>query len=90
MRVKKTNWIGITVPTWAPMFAHKLTSSDWWRSSRAKDSCQPPKSYTQFAMEQLHEVAIFGCTYHSERLLYTATYVPDPQPTVKTTQGKAN
>src|SRR4051794_612469 len=42
LRVKKTNWIGITVPTWAPMFAHNLTGSDWWRASRVKDSCEPP------------------------------------------------
>lgn len=84
LRVKKTNWIAITVPTWAPMFAHKLTGSDWWRSSRAKDSCQPPESYAQFALEQLHDINVFGCTYHGERLLYTATYVPDPKPTVKT------
>jgi len=90
LRVKKTNWIGITVPTWAPMFAHKLTGSDWWRSSRAKDSCQPPKSYEQFAVEQLHDVNVFGCTYHGERLLFTATYVPDPKVTVKSDEQNPN
>ena len=84
LRVKKTNWLAITVPTWAPMFAHNLTGgSDWWRSSRAKDSCEPPKSYTQFAMSVMHDINVFGCTYHRERLLYTATYVPDPHVTVK-------
>jgi hypothetical protein len=84
LRVKKTNWIAITVPTWAPIFANNLTNSDWWRSSRAKDNCEPPKSLDQFAMQTLREVSVFGCTYHKARLLYTATYVPDPQPTVKT------
>jgi hypothetical protein len=84
MRVKKTNWIAITVPTWAPIFANNLTNSDWWRSSRAKDNCEPPKSLDQFAMQTLRKVSVFGCTYHKARLLYTATYVPDPQPTVKT------
>jgi hypothetical protein len=84
LRVKKTNWLAITVPTWAPMFAHNLTGgSDWWRSSRAKESCEPPKSYTQFAMSVMHDINVFGCTYHRERLLYTATYVPDPHVTVK-------
>jgi hypothetical protein len=24
---------------------------------------------------------VFGCTYHGARLLYTATYIPDPRPT---------
>jgi uncharacterized protein YlbG (UPF0298 family) len=27
-------------------------------------------------MEDLREVAKFGCTYHGARLLYTVTYVP--------------
>jgi hypothetical protein len=90
MRVKKTNWIAITVPTWAPIFANNLTNSDWWRSSRAKDNCEPPKSLDQFAMETLREVSVFGCTYHKASLLYTATYVPNPQPTVKTPAQQAN
>ena len=84
MRVKKTNWIGITVPTWAPIFANNLTNADWWRSSRAKGHCEPPKSLDQFAMQELREVNVFGCTYHGARMMYTATYVPDPKPTVKT------
>lgn len=84
IRVKKTNWIGITVPTWAPLFANNLTSSDWWRSSRDKDSCKPPASFEQFAMQTLRDVSVFGCTYHGARLLYTATYVPDSTPTVET------
>jgi hypothetical protein len=86
LRVKKTNWLGVTVPTWAPMFANSPSGSDWWRSSRDKDSCSPPKSYDQFAMGTLHDINVFGCTYHKARLLYTATYVPDPHETTKTTK----
>jgi hypothetical protein len=86
LRVKKTNWLGITVPTWAPMFGKNLTSSDWWRASRDKDSCDPPKNLNQFALQTIHKVDVFGCTYHHERLLYTATYVPDPKETTKTTK----
>ena len=81
LRVKKTNWLAITVPTWAPIFANNLTRSDWWRSSRARNSCDPPRSLRQFAMDDLREVNVFGCTYKGARLLYTATYVPDPKPT---------
>jgi hypothetical protein len=83
MRVKKTNWIAITVPTWAPIFANNLARSDWWRSSRAKNSCETPRSLNQFAMTELREVNVFGCTYSGARLLFTATYVPDPKPTVE-------
>jgi hypothetical protein len=81
LRVRKTNWIAITVPTWAPMFANNLGRDDWWRSSRAKGSCDPPRSLRQFAMADLRDVNVFGCTYSGARLLYTATYVPDPKPT---------
>jgi hypothetical protein len=74
--VKKGNWIAITVPTWAPLLATPVDSSNWWRSSRPKGSCKPPGSLHQFAMEDLRQVNEFGCTYHGARLLYTVTYVP--------------
>ena len=90
LRVKKTNWIAITVPTWAPIFANNLTNSDWWRSSRAKGRCEPPRSLDQFAMQVLRDVSVFGCTYHGARLLYTATYIPDPAPTVKSGENEPN
>jgi hypothetical protein len=76
IRVKKGNWIAITVPTWAPLLSTNLARTNWWRSSRSKGSCEPPKSLRQFAMEDLREVNQFGCTYHGARLLYTVTYVP--------------
>jgi hypothetical protein len=84
LRVRKTNWIAITVPTWAPIFANNLTRGDWWRSSRARNSCDPPRSLRQFALGDLREINVFGCTYSGARLLYTATYVPDPRPTNET------
>jgi hypothetical protein len=74
--VKKGNWIALTVPTWAPLLAKDLSRANWWRSSRPKDSCEPPKSLRQFALEDLREVATFGCTYHAARLIYSVTYVP--------------
>jgi hypothetical protein len=74
--VKKGNWIAITVPTWAPLLSTNLARTNWWRSSRAKGACEPPKSLKQFAMEDLRQVNQFGCTYHGARLLYTVTYVP--------------
>ena len=82
LRVREGNWIAITVPTWAPTLAINLTKSDWWRSSRAKNNCEPPRSLRQFAMEDLRQVSVFGCTYSSARLLYTVTYIPDNRPTV--------
>ena len=74
--VKEGNWIAITVPTWAPLLATNLATTNWWRSSRSRGSCEPPRSLEQFAMEDLREVNKFGCTYHGARLLYSVTYVP--------------
>jgi hypothetical protein len=90
LRVKKTNWIALTVPTWAPVFANNLSGDNWWRSSRAKGSCDPPKSLEQFALQETREVSVFGCTYHGARLLYTALYVPEPRPTVETDEDTQN
>src|SRR5215210_4417663 len=73
--VKKGNWIAITVPTWAPLLSTNLARTNWWRSSRAKGTCDD-FGLRQFAMEDLREVNKFGCTYHGARLLYTVTYVP--------------
>jgi hypothetical protein len=83
LRVRKTNWIGVTIPTWAPMFARDLPGTNWWRASRTKNSCEAPRSLEQFAVTELREVNVFGCTYSGARLLFTATYVPDPKPTVE-------
>jgi hypothetical protein len=74
--VKEGNWIAITVPTWAPLLATNLARTNWWRSSRPRGSCEPPRSLRQFAMEDLREVNRFGCTYSGARLLYSVTYVP--------------
>jgi hypothetical protein len=86
LRVRRGNWVGVTVDTWAPMFARDLSQADWWRSSRAKGSCDEPRSFEQFAMEELGEVSVFGCTYHTARFLYTATYIPDNRPTAEQPQ----
>ena len=75
--VKEGNWIGLTVPTWAPLLATNQARENWWRSSRPAGSCDGPESLRQFAMEDLREVAKFGCTYHGARLLYTVTYIPN-------------
>ncbi len=82
LRVKKGNIVALTVPTWVPALAADLTGSNWWRSSRLKDKCgsddalAPPST-----QETLREIIRYGCTYKRARLLYTATYIPDPRTT---------
>jgi hypothetical protein len=83
LRVRRGHWVGITVDTWAPMFAINLPRRNWWRSSRAKGSCTGERVTEQFAVEEVGELSVFGCTYQTARLLYTATYIPDNRPTAE-------
>jgi hypothetical protein len=73
--------VALTIPTWAPAFARDLSKSNWWRSSRRKGSCDKVGQHSELVT--LGSVKTFGCTYHTARLLYSATYVPDPQPPKK-------
>ena len=80
LRVRKDYIVALTVPTWAPAFAFSgLSGGNWWRSSRQKDECR--EATRRATHDDLRSVVKYGCTYHRARLLYTATYVPDPRPT---------
>jgi hypothetical protein len=81
--VQKDYIVALTVPTWAPAFAFSgLSGSNWWRSSRQKGQCRD--ATRRAAQTRAGSVVVYGCTYHKARLLYTATYVPDPRPTDQT------
>ena len=79
LTVRRGYIVALSSPTWVPAFARDLPRSNWWRSSRRKGDCDNVSQ--RAAMETLRRVSVFGCTYHTARLLYTATYVPDPRPT---------
>ncbi|MEA2473674.1 MAG: hypothetical protein QOE06_1589 [Thermoleophilaceae bacterium] len=79
LAVHKGEIIGITVPTWAPAFAHGLTNDFAWRSSSHDKDCTsatPPPA----AQMTLGSLRIFGCFYRTARLLYSVHYVLDPTP----------
>lgn len=76
--VTRKNIVGITVPTWVPAFAVGLKHDHWWRSSRQKKRCDNVSQRAQ--QTSLMSVRIFGCTYFTARLYYTATYIPDNRP----------
>lgn len=83
IRVQKDYRVALTVPTWAPVLdTVDLDRSSWWRASRQKNECgkddqlSPPS-----VQDEIGEVVDYACTYFNSRLLYTATYIPDPRPT---------
>ena len=80
LRVRKTNWIAITVPTWAPIFANNLTQARTGGARRARRTAASRRAACASSPSaSCATVNVFGCTYNGARLLYTATYVPDPK-----------
>ena len=74
--------VALTVPTWAPAFAVNLGTDQAWRSSRNPAKCNDVQ---QFAAHQtVGSSRQYTCFYRTARLLYSATYIPDPTPTTPT------
>jgi hypothetical protein len=81
LRVDAGSTLALTVPTWAPAFAINLGDDQAWRSSRPKTDCN---GTSQSAITRVGRTGFFDCYYKTARLLFTATFVPDPKPTSKT------
>jgi hypothetical protein len=78
LKVEKGDIIGVTVPTWAPMFSQELSASNVWRASREAGACTNSTDIRQGQpQEEPGKRAIYGCKYATARLLYTATLVAD-------------
>ena len=85
--VSKNLIVALTVPTWAPAFSVGLKRDHWWRSSRTKGKCDNVSQKAQLI--KMRSMKVFGCTYFTARLYYTATYVPDNKATKKPTRKAA-
>lgn len=74
LNVRKGNFVALSVPTWAPVFALGLNSdSNRWRASRQPGKCS--SAFIDQAAPQLKVDSrrFYGCTFRGSRLLYTAT-----------------
>jgi hypothetical protein len=71
--------VALTVPTWAPAFSVDLGRDMAWRSSRNPERCNDVQQAS--AQQTINSVRKYGCVYRTARLLYSATFVPDPKPT---------
>jgi hypothetical protein len=84
LEVERGNVIALTVPTWAPVLTPVPAGDDAvWRASRPKDGCTTTstKLAPNSAMERVGRLATWGCNYKNERLLYTATLIPENRTT---------
>jgi hypothetical protein len=80
LRVRRNYLVALTTPTWAPAFVGGVSTTNWWRSSRHRGQCSARFVALRSAQQHLGGVRRYGCTYRGARLMYTATYVPDPTP----------
>ncbi len=87
LRIRKGQFIALTVPTWAPVLQIGLPSDTSWRSSRAEAGCLDVT--TQFALLGSRTSALFRCLYRTARLTYSATFIPDPKSNAEATRRGA-
>jgi len=76
--VKKGQYVGLSVPTWAPALATNLGSDTSWRASWLAGECDDTE--TQTAQLEVKDLAQYRCLYQRVRLTYTATLVTEPKP----------
>ncbi len=76
LRIRKGQYVALSVPTWAPALQIGLGSDTSWRSSRATDSCSD--TATQSALVGRRRTGTFRCLYRTARLTYSATFIPSP------------
>jgi hypothetical protein len=77
--IKKGQYVGLTVPSWAPLLQLALGSDTSWRASRPKTLCgDPAVTSMQTALLGDKSSATFACLYRTARLTYSATFIPNP------------
>jgi len=81
LAIKKGQYIGLSVPSWAPALQLGLGNDSSWRASRSKRLCTDPAvTSTQTALLGNRSASEFGCLYKTTRLTYSATFIPTPTP----------
>jgi hypothetical protein len=71
--------VGLTIPTWAPMFAFNVSEENTWRGSRLPKHCSSKEDIQGGHPQQgVGKTKTYGCYYSNARLLYTATVVKAP------------
>ena len=74
--IKKGQYVGLSVPSWAPALQIGLGADTSWRASRAKDTCGDTS--TQSALVGSRNAVPFACLFKTARLTYSATMITNP------------
>jgi hypothetical protein len=78
LKMKKGDFVALTIPTWAPTFAVNLArGTNVWRASRADGKCDGTDNIKAGKPQQkVGSEREYGCDYQAARLLYWAYYTP--------------
>lgn len=88
--IRKGQYVGLTVPSWAPVLQLGLGADTSWRASRTSRSCGDPTiTSQQTALIGRRGSAEFGCLYKTTRVTYSATFIPNPTPQRSTARSSA-
>lgn len=87
LRIKKGQYVGLSVPSWAPALQIGLGSDTSWRASRAKDTCGDTSS--QSALVGSRRATPFACLFKTARLTYSATLITNPVRESATTRRRS-
>ena len=76
LRIRKGQYVGLSVPSWAPALQIGLGADTSWRASRARDTCAD--TATQSALVGSRRAVPFACLFKTARLTYSATFISSP------------
>ena len=78
LKMKKGDFVALTIPTWAPSFAVNLAKgTNVWRASRVDGKCDGTDNIEAGKPQQkVGSTRSYGCDYQAARLLYWAYYTP--------------
>lgn len=74
--IKKGQYVGLSVPSWAPALQIGLGTDTSWRASRSRDTCGDTS--TQSALVGSRSAGAFACLFKTARLTYSATLITNP------------
>jgi hypothetical protein len=74
--IKKGQYVGLSVPSWAPALQIGLGADTSWRASRGREDCGDTS--TQSALVGGRLAVPFACLFKTARLTYSATFITNP------------
>jgi hypothetical protein len=78
LKIRKGEFLALTIPTWAPSFAVDLSGpTNVWRSSRTAGNCSGTDNIKAGKPQQkVGSERSYACDYKTARLLYWGYYTP--------------